>query len=72
MQDVAVLEHAADLHALKTLKLPERQGLFLKALGYRYHEIAQLTGSTCTAVNRRLTEGRRRLRELRHNSDEPT
>ena len=72
MEDVAVLQHAADLHALNTLKLPGRQALYLKALGYRYHEIAQLTGSTYTAVNRRLTEGRRRLRELRHNSDEPT
>ena len=38
--------------------------LFLQACGYRYGEIAALTGSTYTGVNRRLAEGRAELRRL--------
>jgi DNA-directed RNA polymerase specialized sigma24 family protein len=43
------------------LKPRERRDLLLQAAGYSYTEIATLTDSTYTAVNRRLTEGRRRL-----------
>jgi DNA-directed RNA polymerase specialized sigma24 family protein len=45
------------------LTAAERRALLLKAGGYSYHEIAALTASTYTAVNRRLTEGRNRLRQ---------
>jgi RNA polymerase sigma factor (sigma-70 family) len=48
--------------AFATLKPRERRELLLKAAGYRYHEIAALTGTTYTAVNRYLREGRARLR----------
>ena len=44
------------------LKSRERRDLLLSAAGFRYREIAALTGSTYTAVNRRVTEGRARLR----------
>jgi len=43
------------------LKPRERRELFLHAAGYKYREIAELTGSTYTAVDRRITEGRARL-----------
>jgi DNA-directed RNA polymerase specialized sigma24 family protein len=58
--------------AFRQLKPREREALFLKALGYSYNEIARLTDSTYTAVNRRLTEGRARLRRLaRDRGEEP-
>jgi RNA polymerase sigma factor (sigma-70 family) len=47
--------------AFATLKPRERRELLLQAAGYPYHEIAAMTGTTYTAVNRYLTEGRRRL-----------
>ena len=56
--------HDRRLHDLRLIKSQDRQALYLKALGFRYHEIAALLGITYTAVNRRLSEGRRRLREL--------
>jgi DNA-directed RNA polymerase specialized sigma24 family protein len=40
------------------LKPRERRDLILSAGGFKYPEIAGLTGSTYTAVNRRITEGR--------------
>jgi DNA-directed RNA polymerase specialized sigma24 family protein len=46
------------------LKPRERRDPYLHALGYRYNEIAESTGSSYTAINRRLTEGRARLRAL--------
>jgi DNA-directed RNA polymerase specialized sigma24 family protein len=49
------------LERFAQLKPRERRDLFLHAAGYSYTEIAALTDSTYTAVNRRLTEGRRRL-----------
>jgi RNA polymerase sigma factor (sigma-70 family) len=49
------------LERFAQLKPRERRELFLHAAGYTYKEIAALTDSTYTAVNRRLTEGRRRL-----------
>jgi DNA-directed RNA polymerase specialized sigma24 family protein len=44
------------------LKPRERRDLLRLAAGYRYREIAAATGSSHTAVNRRNTEGRARLR----------
>ena len=56
--------HVRRLSDLRLIKAQERQALYLKALGFRYHEIAALLSITYTAVNRRITEGRRRLRQL--------
>ena len=47
--------------ALAQLKPQEIRALQLKAEGYSYREICQLTGWTYTKVNRCLTEGRRAL-----------
>lgn len=60
---------AAELHRtrvdnLAVLKPHELQALGLQALGYRYHELMALTGTSYTAVNRRITEGRARLRQI--------
>jgi DNA-directed RNA polymerase specialized sigma24 family protein len=54
--------HAARRERFAALKPRERRDLLLKAAGYKYPEIATLTGSTYTAVNRHLVEGRARLR----------
>jgi len=53
------LEHLAQLAALKPA---EREALILQAAGHSYQQIAQATGATYTAVNRRIREGRARLR----------
>jgi DNA-directed RNA polymerase specialized sigma24 family protein len=58
----AHLEHAERVADLGVLKPAERTALYLQALGYRYREIAAVTDASYTAVNRRLTEGRARLR----------
>jgi RNA polymerase sigma factor (sigma-70 family) len=50
--------------ALRHLKPQEIRALQLKAEGYRYHEICELTGWSYTKVNRCLTEGRRALRAM--------
>jgi DNA-directed RNA polymerase specialized sigma24 family protein len=57
----------AELHAdrrrrMAELRPREQRDMLLKAAGYSYAEIASLTSSARTAVNRRLTEGRVRLR----------
>ena len=62
-------DHAAgrddhDRRAAALAGLRERRELYLQALGYSYGEIAALTDSTYTAVNRRVTEGRAKLRRL--------
>ena len=59
---LARIEHDERVDAVKTLKPREREALYLKGLGYSYHEIADLTNSTYTAVNRRITKGRAALR----------
>ncbi|HEY6696214.1 MAG TPA: sigma factor-like helix-turn-helix DNA-binding protein [Solirubrobacteraceae bacterium] len=64
LRDVTVALHARRLGDMRMIRAQDRQALYLKALGFRYHEIAALLGITYTAVNRRITEGRRRLREL--------
>lgn len=56
------IEHTERVHTLQTLKPREREALYLHGLGFSYHEIGQLTNSTYTAVNRRITEGRAALR----------
>ena len=61
---IAHLEHAEHVAALAALKPAERTALYLQGLGYRYHEICTITDASYTAVNRRLTEGRARLRRL--------
>jgi DNA-directed RNA polymerase specialized sigma24 family protein len=63
-------QHSEDVAAFLTLKPRERQTLYLKALGYRYAEICELTGFTYTAVNRYITEGRRALRRGGYTADE--
>lgn len=63
-QALARIEHAQRVAALRTLKARERRDLYLLALGYRYREIADLTDSSYTAVNRRLSEGRAQLHRL--------
>jgi DNA-directed RNA polymerase specialized sigma24 family protein len=59
---LAAVEHRERVTVFRTLKARERRELFLQALGYRYEEIAAMTGSSYTGVNRRLAEGRAQLR----------
>jgi len=47
--------------ALRALKPQEVRALILKAEGYSYEEIQQLTGWTYTKVNRCMAEGRKRF-----------
>ena len=55
------LHHGAE--AIRRLKPQELRALLLKAEGYSYREICDLTGWTYTKVNRCLTEGRRAFSE---------
>ena len=55
------LHHGAE--AIRRLKPQELRALLLKAEGYSYSEICELTGWTYTKVNRCLTEGRRAFSE---------
>ena len=55
------LRHGAE--AIRRLKPQELRALLLKAEGYSYSEICELTGWTYTKVNRCLTEGRRAFSE---------
>ena len=50
--------------ALRRLKRDERRALVQRGEGYSYAEISELNGWTYTKVNRCLTEGRARLRQL--------
>jgi RNA polymerase sigma factor (sigma-70 family) len=49
---------------LAALKPNERRAIVLRAEGYSYAEICEITGWTHTKVNRCLAEGRTRLRAL--------
>lgn len=51
--------------AFDALKPDERTALLLLGVGYSYAEIAERRGWTYTKVNRCLSEGRARLRQLR-------
>jgi RNA polymerase sigma factor (sigma-70 family) len=55
------LRHGAE--AIRRLKPQELRALLLKAQGYSYQEICEITGWTYTKVNRCLTEGRRAFSE---------
>jgi Sigma-70, region 4/Putative zinc-finger len=54
-----LLRHGAE--AMRQLKRQEVRALQLRAEGYTYAEICQITGWTYTKVNRALTEGRQTL-----------
>jgi DNA-directed RNA polymerase specialized sigma24 family protein len=58
------MQHVQRLADLTAIKPHDRRALFLLGLGYRYAEIMEITGASYTAVNRRITEGRRALRKL--------
>lgn len=54
----------ARARTLHRLKPDERRALVLRGEGYSYAEISELTDWTQTKVNRCLSEGRARLRQL--------
>ena len=66
---VAREQHAQRVNDFARLKPREREALYLKALGHSYQEIAALTNASYTAVNRRISEGRARLRKLARERD---
>ncbi len=49
---------------MRRLSAAQRLTLSLRAAGYSYKEISVATGHTYTWVNRQLTEGTAKLREL--------
>ncbi len=55
---------ARSLEALARLKPDERTAVLLKAEGFSYREIGERNGWTYTKVNRAVTEGRRRFRDV--------
>jgi RNA polymerase sigma factor (sigma-70 family) len=55
---------ARSVEALAHLKPDERTALLLQAEGFSYREIAERAGWTYTKVNRAVTEGRRRFRNV--------
>ena len=65
------IEHSERIEALRTLKPREREALVLHGLGHSYHEIAELTESSYTAINRRISEGRRALRRRSRTTASP-
>jgi RNA polymerase sigma factor (sigma-70 family) len=50
--------------ALRALKPQELRALMLKAQGYTYAEIGEITGWTYTKINRCMAEGRKRFLEV--------
>jgi DNA-directed RNA polymerase specialized sigma24 family protein len=58
------IRHVQRLADLTAIKPHDRRALYLRGLGFRYTEIMEITGASYTAVNRRITEGRRALRKL--------
>jgi len=55
---------ARSREALKALKPQEVRALTLKAEGYSYAEIGEITGWTYTKINRCMAEGRKRFLEV--------
>ena len=55
---------ARSREALRALKPQELRALTLKAQGYSYAEIGELTGWTYTKINRCMAEGRKRFLEV--------
>jgi RNA polymerase sigma factor (sigma-70 family) len=68
-QAIAREQHAQRVQDLARLKPREREALYLQALGHSYQEVATLTNASLTAVNRRINEGRARLRQLARERD---
>jgi DNA-directed RNA polymerase specialized sigma24 family protein len=62
LNEPAALTHDPLERAI-ALKPRERRDLLLLAGGHSYQQIAELTGSSYTAVNRRINEGRAHLRQ---------
>jgi RNA polymerase sigma factor (sigma-70 family) len=52
------------LELLAQLSPNQRLALSLRTAGFRYQEIAEVTGKTYTWANRHISEGRARLRRL--------
>ncbi|HXR31332.1 MAG TPA: sigma-70 family RNA polymerase sigma factor [Solirubrobacterales bacterium] len=63
---------ARSREALRALKPAELRALSLLAEGYSYAEIGETTGFSPTKVNRVLSEGRQRYRDLISNSEDGT
>jgi DNA-directed RNA polymerase specialized sigma24 family protein len=66
------IEHETRVQQPHTLLPRERRDLYLHACGFKYQEIAHMTRSTYTAVNRRITEARARLRRLTADTENDT
>jgi DNA-directed RNA polymerase specialized sigma24 family protein len=60
----AAFETRERLALIARLRPNQRLAVTLRAAGFGYQEIADLTGKTYTWTNRHVTEGRARLREL--------
>jgi RNA polymerase sigma factor (sigma-70 family) len=71
-QAAAREQHAQCVEDFARLQPREREALYLKALGHSCQEIAALTNASYMAVNRRINEGRARLRKLARERDTPT
>jgi len=67
---IALDEHRERVADLLALKPRERRELYLQAAGYSYRDIARMTASSYTAVNRRINEGRAHLRHLQHQREQ--
>lgn len=63
-------EVARGREALRALKPAELRALSLRAEGYTYAEIGEITGFSPTKVNRSLVEGRERFRRLVSGSED--
>ena len=63
--DTATINAHRALEALADLRPRQRQVLELAVGGFDYHEIAALTATSYTSVNRHLTRARAALREVR-------
>ena len=65
------IEHASMREVLGGLHWRERRELALSAYGLSYEEIATVTGSSYTAVNRWMARGRKALRAARAGDEDP-
>jgi len=61
---------ARSREALQTLKPDELRALTLRAAGYSYTEIGEITGFSHTKINRCLAEGRERFRSVLAGSED--
>ena len=65
------IEHASMREVLGRLHWRERRELALFAYGLSYEEIATVTGTSYTAVNRWMARGRNALRAARAGNQDP-